>query len=144
MIPETPTSEATGMPPPDDTALPDGVAADGASAVAPPPPVAEPPADLSGAVEGPFSAADGIKNAVTLENRTIGGLIESLDSYAIDVGTAHISIWGAMVVLMILAGVILAKPWGRRSPGLLWGRKCHGPQHTNVVCPLAVVKIVFD
>jgi len=62
---------------------------------------------LSGAVEGPFSAADGIKNAVTLENRTIGGLIESLDSYAIDVGTAHISIWGAMVVLMILAGVIL-------------------------------------
>jgi small-conductance mechanosensitive channel len=101
MIPQTPAPAATS------TASPDGTATDGASTAASPTPVAEITPSLSGAVEEPVEVAEGIKNAVALENQTIGGLIENLDSYAIDVGTAHISMWSAMVVLMILAGVIL-------------------------------------
>ena len=58
-------------------------------------------------VQQPVLAAEGIKEAVASENQTIGGLIETLDSYAINVGTMHVSVWSALVVLMILVGIVI-------------------------------------
>ncbi len=95
MSPQTPPAEATEAP-----AL-DGVPADGATAVP------EPPPDFSAKVEEPVKAAENIKNAVASESQTFGGMIETLDSYAINVGSTHISVWSALIVVMIVAGLIV-------------------------------------
>ena len=95
MTPQTPPAEATEAP------APDGAPADGATAVP------EPPPDFSAKVEEPVKAAENIKNAVASESQTFGGMIETLDSYAINVGSTHISVWSALIVVMIVAALIV-------------------------------------
>jgi len=92
----TPHAEATPM-------------ADGAgpAAAASPAPEATLTPALPGNTEEPVKAAEGIKQAVASENQTIGGIIEQLDSYAIEVGGTHISLWSALVVLMIVIGIVV-------------------------------------
>jgi len=116
MITETPAPAATETPATDVTA-PDAV-----TAAASPAPVAEPSPALTAAIEEPVKAAEGIKQAVASESQTIGGIIEQLDSYAIDVGGTHVSVWSALVVLMIVSGVIIFARLGSRFAHWLLGK----------------------
>ena len=53
------------------------------------------------------SGAEGIKQAVSSENMTIGRLVGTLDSYSIDIGKSHISLWDALVVVFVIISVIV-------------------------------------
>ncbi len=75
----------------------------GAEATATPTPTPSPTG--SEEVENAVGAAENIKEAVASENTTIGSVIETLDSYAIEIGQTHISLWSASVVLMVIIGV---------------------------------------
>jgi small-conductance mechanosensitive channel len=73
-------------------------------------------------IEEPVKAAEGIKAAVNEQSETAGSFVEQLDSYAVDVGSSHISLWSAMVVLLILVGVIVFARLGSKLAHWLLGR----------------------
>ncbi len=54
-----------------------------------------------------MSGADGIKEAVSSENLTMGKLVRALDSYSIDIGKTHVSLWDGLVVLFVIVAVVL-------------------------------------
>ena len=85
-------------------------------------PAPAPSAAPEAAVEEPVKAAEGIKQAVASENRTIGGVIETLDSYALEVGSTHVSVWSALVVVMIVAVVIILARFGSKLARWLLAR----------------------
>jgi small-conductance mechanosensitive channel len=89
-------------------------------------PVADPTAATTvqpeSVIEEPVKAAEDIKAAVTEQSETAGSFVEQLDSYAIDVGSSHISLWSAMVVLLILVGVIVFARLGSKLAHWLLGR----------------------
>ena len=70
--------------------------------------------------------AEDIKEAVFLKNDTVGSIVATLDSYRIDLGSTYLSLWSAlmvvMVVLVVLAfarvGSALAKRLFSRLTGL--------------------------
>ena len=68
------------------------------------------------------TGADGIKQAVTRGNSSIGGWIEWLDSYGIQVGSTHLSLWSAAVFLGVIVGVILFARLGSRLAHWVMGR----------------------
>lgn len=51
-------------------------------------------------------AAEGIKDAVTSRSGTVGDMIQTLDSLALQIGSNRVSVWDAMVVLLVIAAVI--------------------------------------
>jgi len=51
--------------------------------------------------------AEQIARAVSGDNATVASVIDRLDSYGIDIGTWHISVWGAIVTLLVLVGVLV-------------------------------------
>ncbi len=53
-------------------------------------------------------AADGLKQAVSSESNTLAEVVDTLDRWAIDLGTFRVSLWDAAVFLAILVAVILA------------------------------------
>ena len=53
------------------------------------------------------SGAEGFRQAVSSENMTVARLIGMLDSYSIDIGKTHLSLWDALVVLFVIVGVIV-------------------------------------
>lgn len=59
------------------------------------------------AIEAGVKAADGLKEAVGEKSRTIGDIIQSLDSISIDVGQFHLSVWDAIVVVLVIVGVYM-------------------------------------
>ena len=73
----------------------------------------------------PVRAADGIREAVSSESKTMGGVIERLDSYSLDVGHWHVSLWSALVVFMIVAGVIIAARIASRLGKIVLVRMTH-------------------
>ncbi|MCB2086931.1 MAG: mechanosensitive ion channel [Sphingomonadaceae bacterium] len=70
------------------------------SAAATPVPAASPS-------ENAVAASEGIKEAVSEQSRTVGQIIDDLDSLALDVGSFHVSVWDALVVIMVITCVIL-------------------------------------
>ncbi|AZI36822.1 small conductance mechanosensitive channel MscS [Caenibius tardaugens NBRC 16725] len=56
---------------------------------------------------GTVAGAEGIKQAVSSENMPLARFVETLDSYAIDVGKAHISAWDALVVIFVIISVVI-------------------------------------
>ncbi|MXO66386.1 mechanosensitive ion channel domain-containing protein [Altericroceibacterium endophyticum] len=52
-------------------------------------------------------AADSIKNAISQHSLTIGDLINKLDAIGFTVGTTRVSVWGALLVLLVIAAVIV-------------------------------------
>ena len=68
------------------------------------------------------TAATNIKEAVASGNGTIGGIIERLDSYSFDVGSTHISLWSAAVVLFVIAAVLLFARLGSKLAHWLLGK----------------------
>ncbi|WEK46095.1 MAG: mechanosensitive ion channel [Candidatus Andeanibacterium colombiense] len=55
----------------------------------------------------PVVGADGIKHAVAQGNSHVGGWIEWLDSYGLQVGSIHLSLWSAAVFFAVIFAVIL-------------------------------------
>lgn len=67
-------------------------------------------------------AADNIKDAVASESRTLGGIIETLDSYAVDIGSFHLSLWSALLVLLVIVGIYFVARLGSKIARWLLGR----------------------
>ena len=55
----------------------------------------------------PVTGADGIKDAVARGNSSVGGWIEWLDGYGIQVGSIHLSLWSAAVFFAVIILVIV-------------------------------------
>src|SRR5690349_17904741 len=53
-------------------------------------------------------AADGLKHVVSQKSGTAGGVIETLDRWAIDLGTWRVSVWDAIVFVFIIVAVWFA------------------------------------
>lgn len=53
------------------------------------------------------SGAEEIRQAATSGNKPIGRLIDTLDSYSIDIGKMHVSLWDALVVAIVIVSIIL-------------------------------------
>ncbi|HEX2792930.1 MAG TPA: mechanosensitive ion channel domain-containing protein [Croceicoccus sp.] len=72
-----------------------------ASPTASPTPVAATQTD--DAVKG----ADQIRDAVSEQSMTIGQIVDWLDSMGFTIGDTHLSLWGVLLVIMVIAGVIV-------------------------------------
>ncbi|GGC25718.1 hypothetical protein GCM10011371_11630 [Novosphingobium marinum] len=77
------------------------------------------PSDLPSAVpsepvESGVSGADAISKAVAERSDTIGGVVETLDALALQVGSTRISVWDGIVVLLVIAAVMLLAYFGSR------------------------------
>ncbi|HTN13945.1 MAG TPA: mechanosensitive ion channel domain-containing protein [Sphingomonadaceae bacterium] len=66
--------------------------------------------------------AEGLKDAVTSGNGTLGSYIEWLDSYGVQIGNSHVSLWSAAVVIAVIAGVIIVARLGGRLAHWLLGK----------------------
>ena len=53
-------------------------------------------------------AADGIREAVSGRSEAAGGVVETLDSWALSLGDTRLSLWDGLVVVLVIAGVITA------------------------------------
>ncbi|HSG34985.1 MAG TPA: hypothetical protein VLA37_10650, partial [Sphingomonadaceae bacterium] len=81
-------------------------------------PANAPPLETSQAV----GAATDLKQVVAQENSTIASIIETLDSYAIEIGDTHISIWSALVVLLVIIGVWFFARFGSKLAHKILGK----------------------
>jgi len=68
------------------------------------------------------TAAENIKEVVAQDNTTIAGVIDTLDSYAIDIGSTHISLWSASVVLLVIVGVWFVARFGSKLAHKVMGK----------------------
>ena len=67
-------------------------------------------------------AAEGFKEAVAGKNETIGGVIETLDSYGVELGNSYVSLWSAAVVMLVIVGVFVGARLLSRLAHSLLGR----------------------
>ena len=68
------------------------------------------------------AAAEGIREAVSNSNSTVGGVIDTLDAAALSVGSLRVSVWDALVVILILL-IVLTLAWmATRAVGALLRR----------------------
>ena len=56
---------------------------------------------------GDVAGADALKDVVTEQSVTIGGLIEQLDAWGFTVADTRFSVWTALVVVLVVVGVIV-------------------------------------
>lgn len=61
--------------------------------------------------EPQMSGADGIKHAVASRSDTAGGIVNTLDGLALQVGDTRFSIWDFVVVISVLA-LVITVAWG--------------------------------
>ncbi len=66
--------------------------------------------------------AEGLKDAVASGSGTLGEYIRWLDSYSVQVGNTHLSLWGALVVIAVIAGVIIVARLGGKLAHWLMGK----------------------
>ena len=92
-----------------------------AATVTSPAPEATPEAASSVADET-LKAAVGIKEAVASKSHTVGSIVETLDSYRIGVGDSYVSLWGALVVVMVLVAVLVLARVGSRLAKMLFNK----------------------
>ena len=98
----------TALPPTIDTPPPGpSEAASDVAAVLPPatpPPTPTPTPSPEDAIK----AADGIKEVVAEKGGgAAAGVVETLDGWAVDIGSFHLSMWGAIVFVLVLVGIYL-------------------------------------
>ena len=110
-----PAIEAEGAPE-EGTAGQDGADAAPASSEPAAEPVAEPETQQA------VGAAEDLKEAVAQGNSTIGSIVETLDSYAIEIGNTHISLWSASVVLLVIMGVWFVARFGSKLAHFMLGK----------------------
>ncbi len=56
------------------------------------------------------TAADGIREAVAGRSEAVGGVVDTLDSLALSLGTTRVSLWDALVLMLVLIA-LLAGAW---------------------------------
>lgn len=54
-----------------------------------------------------LKSAEGIKDAVISKSGTVGDLVETLDRLALQIGHTRVSLWDALVVVLVIGAVIL-------------------------------------
>jgi small-conductance mechanosensitive channel len=54
------------------------------------------------------TAADGIREAVSDRSEAAGGVVETLDSWALSLGSMRVSVWDGLVVLLVLIALIVS------------------------------------
>lgn len=82
------------------TGVPTGDASAAANAdVLVPSPV---PAVTQAIMDQPVAGAEGLKNVVAARSDTIGGIVNTLDSLAIQVGSTRVSLWDMTVVVLVV------------------------------------------
>ncbi|MCJ2183397.1 mechanosensitive ion channel [Novosphingobium sp. 1949] len=62
-------------------------------------------------VDQPLASADDLREAVASHSNTIGGIVNTLDSLAIQVGATRVSVWDLTVVLIVMA-LVISVAWG--------------------------------
>ncbi|RKF21241.1 mechanosensitive ion channel protein [Altericroceibacterium spongiae] len=72
--------------------------------------------------EQAVGAAESIKDAVTQHSVTIGGIIEKLDAIGFTVGSTRISVWSALLVVMVLAAIVVCAQVGSKLAHSLFNR----------------------
>lgn len=65
-------------------------------------------ATSAGDSDSGVKAADGLREVVEKKGGTAAGVIETIDSWAIDLGSFHVSVWDALVFLAVIVAVYLA------------------------------------
>ena len=66
------------------------------------------PENINAPVEQPVGAAEGLRDVVSAQNETAAGLIETLDAAALTLGETRVSLWDAVVVLLVIMAIIIA------------------------------------
>lgn len=79
------------------------------------------PVDSVAPTQGIGAAAD-IKEVVTSSDATIGGIVERLDSFSFDLGSTHVSLWSAVVVLIVIAAVLIFARLGSKFAHWVLGK----------------------
>jgi small-conductance mechanosensitive channel len=124
MIPSTPASVLEGAASetdePASTAAETGAGDGGGDGGEEPADTAAP--EPEAVLQEPVKAAVDIKEAVASESRTVGGIIETLDSYAVTVGSTHVSLWSALTVVLILVAVVVVARLGSKLAQWLLSR----------------------
>lgn len=67
-------------------------------------------------------AADGIRDAVSSKSNTAGTVVETLDSFALPVGSSTLSLWDALVAVMVIVAVITAAWLGSKLAHRVFNR----------------------
>lgn len=62
---------------------------------------------MSAGADVPVTGADGIKDAVSSRSEAIGGIVDTLDQLALQVGSSRVSLWDMLVVVMVIIAVIV-------------------------------------
>lgn len=80
-----------------------------------PAPSAAPSATSSpSASEGVAQAAESIRETIASESGGAASLIDTLDSHAIQIGSTHVSLWSALLIVLTIVGVWLIGRYGSR------------------------------
>ncbi|GGC10737.1 hypothetical protein GCM10011494_31850 [Novosphingobium endophyticum] len=74
------------------------------AAVSTPPPT--PTETVTQFVDQPVAGAEGLRDVVASRSGAVGDVIDTLDSLALQVGTARVSIWDMVVIVLVLVLVI--------------------------------------
>jgi small-conductance mechanosensitive channel len=61
-----------------------------------------------------IAAAENVSDAIARDTGGIAGVIKTLDSYSVELGTYHISLWSASLVLLVLAGIWVVGRYGSK------------------------------
>ena len=81
-------------------------------------PAPTPTATPAGTGSDDVGAAEGLKDAVSEQSATLGGVVAELDSWALGLGNFRISLWDVMIlsaiVILVLVGAWFASKLGRR------------------------------
>lgn len=67
-------------------------------------------------------AADGIRNAVASKSDAAGTVVETLDALALQIGATRLSLWDALVAVMVIAGVITVAWLGSKLAHIVFNR----------------------
>ena len=83
-------------------------------------PSPEPAASI--AASNGVKGAEGLKEAVAHKSHTAASIVDTLDSYRIDIGSVHVSLWSALVAIMVVLGVLVVARVGSRLAKKLFTR----------------------
>ncbi len=93
--------------------------------------------------QDPVKGAEGLKEAVASEGSTIGSVVETLDSYSVDIGSTHVSLWSALVVVMVLLGMMLLARMGSKFAHWVLGKMTRLDQTQRLLSEKILTIIVW-
>lgn len=61
-----------------------------------------------------IAAAEKMRNAVAGDRGAVADVIKTLDSYSVEIGNTHVSVWSGLLVLLVIAGIWLIGRYGSK------------------------------